>query len=221
MTHTVKAMTDWPGLVLVSAPDTRPQTTPEPTGIGQPVAREQYIVPPQSTIYKVTSDSNNQSHLLLHSIVIIKHSEPVHLPTPPKFLDTASAAPVSALVVCIHHRQAFTSHSTIQPRKEAVITVSESSLIYDILLFKKYVRSSKSNIHVAARRKWSLSSAQSAKETTSNANPIIKEWGKDSTNYCFRHLFKPDAPVKCTDQNGADIEELNKACELRNCIEKR
>jgi hypothetical protein len=33
-----------------------------------------------------------------------------------------------------------------------------------------------------------------------NCNPIRKEWAKDSTNYCSRHLVKPDARVKYTDQ---------------------
>ncbi|KAK0639005.1 hypothetical protein B0T16DRAFT_311300, partial [Cercophora newfieldiana] len=36
---------------------------------------------------------------------------------------------------------------------------------------------------------------------------VRKEWGKDSTNYCSRHLVKPDAPVKYTDQNGQIVEE--------------
>lgn len=34
-----------------------------------------------------------------------------------------------------------------------------------------------------------------------------KQWGKDSENYCSRHLVKPDAQVKYTDQNGQIVEE--------------
>lgn len=43
--------------------------------------------------------------------------------------------------------------------------------------------------------------------TNVKCHPIIKRWVKDSTNYCSRHLVKPDAPVKYTDQNGAIVEE--------------
>ncbi|KAH7032109.1 hypothetical protein B0J12DRAFT_306308 [Macrophomina phaseolina] len=33
-------------------------------------------------------------------------------------------------------------------------------------------------------------------------DPVEEAWGKDSLNYCPRHLVKPDAPVKYYDQNG-------------------
>lgn len=38
-------------------------------------------------------------------------------------------------------------------------------------------------------------------------NPVTKAWGKDSTNYCSRHLVKPDAKVKYMDQNGEIVVE--------------
>lgn len=37
--------------------------------------------------------------------------------------------------------------------------------------------------------------------------PVTKQWGKNSTNYRSRHLVKPDAPVKYTDQNGVILED--------------
>ncbi|KAH7227615.1 hypothetical protein BKA60DRAFT_123967 [Fusarium oxysporum] len=43
--------------------------------------------------------------------------------------------------------------------------------------------------------------------TNTRCHPIIKEWAKDSSNYCSRHLVKPDAPVKYTDPNGEIVEE--------------
>ncbi|KAI0838873.1 hypothetical protein F5Y06DRAFT_34172 [Hypoxylon sp. FL0890] len=43
--------------------------------------------------------------------------------------------------------------------------------------------------------------------TNVKCNRVIKEWGRDSTNYCSRHLVKPDARVKYTDQNGVIMEE--------------
>jgi hypothetical protein len=38
-------------------------------------------------------------------------------------------------------------------------------------------------------------------------HPITKEWGKDSANYCSKHLVKADAPVKYKDTQGAIVEE--------------
>ncbi|EGY20906.1 uncharacterized protein VDAG_02430 [Verticillium dahliae VdLs.17] len=38
-------------------------------------------------------------------------------------------------------------------------------------------------------------------------HPVNKTWGKDSTHYCSRHMVKPDAPVKYTDQNGEEVVE--------------
>ena len=38
--------------------------------------------------------------------------------------------------------------------------------------------------------------------TNAKCQPIRKEWRKDSTNYCSKHLVKPDAPVKYYDANG-------------------
>ena len=32
--------------------------------------------------------------------------------------------------------------------------------------------------------------------TNVRCNPVRKEWGKDSANYCRVHLVKPDAPKK-------------------------
>jgi hypothetical protein len=42
--------------------------------------------------------------------------------------------------------------------------------------------------------------------TNVKCSPVTKEWGKDSTNYCSRHLVKPSAAVKYTDQNRAIVE---------------
>ncbi|KAF2209730.1 hypothetical protein CERZMDRAFT_100137 [Cercospora zeae-maydis SCOH1-5] len=39
-------------------------------------------------------------------------------------------------------------------------------------------------------------------QTNAKCPPVQKEWGKDSTNYCPRHLVKPDSPVKYLDQDG-------------------
>ena len=43
--------------------------------------------------------------------------------------------------------------------------------------------------------------------TNVKCHPITKELGRNSTNYCSRHLVKPDAAVKYTDQNGQILEE--------------
>jgi len=43
--------------------------------------------------------------------------------------------------------------------------------------------------------------------TNAKCHPIIKVWGKDSTYYCSRHLVKPDAPVKYTNEAGEIVEE--------------
>ncbi|KAF1359208.1 hypothetical protein EJ07DRAFT_120739 [Lizonia empirigonia] len=38
--------------------------------------------------------------------------------------------------------------------------------------------------------------------TNVKCQPVEKRFGKDSANYCSKHLVKPDAPVKYYDQNG-------------------
>ncbi|PVH77532.1 hypothetical protein DL98DRAFT_517273 [Cadophora sp. DSE1049] len=43
--------------------------------------------------------------------------------------------------------------------------------------------------------------------TNVRCDPITEVWGKDSTNYCSRHLVKPDAPVKYTGQNEGVLED--------------
>jgi hypothetical protein len=43
--------------------------------------------------------------------------------------------------------------------------------------------------------------------TNVKCHPVTREWGKDSTNYCSKHLVKPDAPVKYTNQNGEVLED--------------
>ncbi|KAK1989715.1 hypothetical protein LX36DRAFT_482458 [Colletotrichum falcatum] len=57
----------------------------------------------------------------------------------------------------------------IQHRKNAVIRMTEPGLIDDSLVVEQCVRPSISNIHAAARRRWSSYSAQNAREPTSNA----------------------------------------------------
>ncbi|KAI1501448.1 hypothetical protein F5X99DRAFT_382525 [Biscogniauxia marginata] len=42
--------------------------------------------------------------------------------------------------------------------------------------------------------------------TIVRCNPITEAWDKDSTNYCSKHLVKPDAPVIYTDRNGDIVE---------------
>ena len=43
--------------------------------------------------------------------------------------------------------------------------------------------------------------------TNVKCDPAQKRQGKESTNYCPRHLVKPNPPVKYTDQNGQILEE--------------
>lgn len=43
--------------------------------------------------------------------------------------------------------------------------------------------------------------------TNVRCHPFCKISGWDSTNYCLRHLVKPDATVRYYDQNGAIVEE--------------
>lgn len=43
--------------------------------------------------------------------------------------------------------------------------------------------------------------------TNVKCHPIRKVFGKNSNNYCSRHLVKPDAEVKYTDQMGRIMEE--------------
>lgn len=43
--------------------------------------------------------------------------------------------------------------------------------------------------------------------TNVKCHPATKKWRKVWTNYCSRHLVKPDAPVKYTDRNGEDLGE--------------
>lgn len=38
--------------------------------------------------------------------------------------------------------------------------------------------------------------------TNVKCHPVLKDFGKDSTNYCPRHLVKPDAPIKYYDVDG-------------------
>lgn len=44
---------------------------------------------------------------------------------------------------------------------------------------------------------------EARKTTNVKCHPVQKEHGKTATNYCSRHLVKPDAPTKYPDQNGA------------------
>jgi len=43
--------------------------------------------------------------------------------------------------------------------------------------------------------------------TNVKCNPVTTIRGKDSTNYCSKHLVKPDAPVKYMNQNGEVVEQ--------------
>ena len=44
---------------------------------------------------------------------------------------------------------------------------------------------------------------EARKTTNVKCHPVQKEHGKTATNYCSRHLVKPDAPTKYPDQDGA------------------
>ncbi|KAL7943543.1 hypothetical protein V8C42DRAFT_329369, partial [Trichoderma barbatum] len=49
--------------------------------------------------------------------------------------------------------------------------------------------------------------------TNVRCRPIIREWGKDSANYCSRHLVEPDDPVQWT-----NMEKLRKSkAQIVNC----
>ena len=54
------------------------------------------------------------------------------------------------------------------------------------------------------RRKWNPSSAQNAGKSTSNATQSSNDGARIGVP-TVRDLVKPDAPVKYTDQDGADI----------------
>lgn len=61
-------------------------------------------------------------------------------------------------------------------------------------------------VYLCLQKSWSLNNATSAGERTSGAIQSGR-YCKNSKNYCSRHLVKPDAEVKFTDQMGRIMEE--------------
>ncbi|KAE8340633.1 hypothetical protein BDV24DRAFT_133537 [Aspergillus arachidicola] len=54
------------------------------------------------------------------------------------------------------------------------------------------------------RREWEFVQCDERQGTNVRCHPILKRWGKDSTNYCKNHLVKPDAPAKYYSERGAE-----------------
>lgn len=57
------------------------------------------------------------------------------------------------------------------------------------------------------RKEWEFEQCVERRGTNVKCHPVRKVFGKNSNNYCSRHLVKPDAEVKFMDQMERIMEE--------------